>query len=98
MIGLRDRLVGRDAYDPAGNVRPKIRFIGVWDTVSAYGGPITEITRAIDNWFWRETAAAKVFVALREACLASDDKSLKPLGQTTLVPRWVQHELAHHHG
>src|SRR5688572_8372886 len=52
MIGLRDRLVGRDAYDPAGNVRPKIRFIGVWDTVSAYGGPITEITRAIDNWFF----------------------------------------------
>ena len=37
---------------PADNFRPNIRFVGVWDTVSAYGGPITEITRAIDNWFF----------------------------------------------
>ena len=34
------------------NRHPKIRFVGVWDTVPAYGGPITEITRAIDNWFF----------------------------------------------
>jgi uncharacterized protein (DUF2235 family) len=32
--------------------RPEIEFVGVWDTVAAYGGPITEITRAIDNWIW----------------------------------------------
>jgi uncharacterized protein (DUF2235 family) len=30
----------------------KIDFLGVWDTVDAYGGPIEEITRAIDYWFW----------------------------------------------
>ena len=29
-----------------------IHFLGVWDTVDAYGGPIEEITRAIDYWFW----------------------------------------------
>jgi uncharacterized protein (DUF2235 family) len=40
------------AYDSAENCRPRIRFVGVWDTVSAYGGPITEITRAIDNWIY----------------------------------------------
>ena len=53
----------------AENCRPKIRFVGVWDTVAAYGGPITEITRAIDNWFFplsmpdyhlNETCAARV--------------------------------------
>jgi len=27
-------------------------FLGVWDTVDAYGGPIEEITRAIDYWYW----------------------------------------------
>lgn len=27
-------------------------FLGVWDTVGAYGGPIDEITRAIDYWYW----------------------------------------------
>ncbi len=30
----------------------KIEFLGVWDTVDAYGGPIEEITRAIDYWYW----------------------------------------------
>jgi uncharacterized protein (DUF2235 family) len=27
-------------------------FLGVWDTVDAYGGPIEEITRAIDYFYW----------------------------------------------
>lgn len=40
-------------YDPSSNHRPLIRFIGVWDTVAAYGGPVTEITRAIDNFIYR---------------------------------------------
>lgn len=48
----RNRLNGFQPYDPTENCRPKIRFIGVWDTVAAYGGPITEITRAIDNWIY----------------------------------------------
>jgi uncharacterized protein (DUF2235 family) len=30
----------------------KIHFLGLWDTVGAYGGPIDEITRAIDYWYW----------------------------------------------
>ena len=42
----------REPYDPADNCWPKVRFVGVWDTVSAYGGPIAEITRAIDNWIY----------------------------------------------
>jgi T6SS, Phospholipase effector Tle1-like, catalytic domain len=29
-----------------------IHFVGVWDTVDAYGGPIQEMTRAIDYWIW----------------------------------------------
>jgi uncharacterized protein (DUF2235 family) len=29
-----------------------IEFLGVWDTVDAYGGPIEEITRAIDYFYW----------------------------------------------
>jgi len=35
------------------NYHPVIRFVGVWDTVAAYGGPIAEITEAIDNWVVR---------------------------------------------
>lgn len=32
--------------------KPDIQFVGVWDTVAAYGGPIAEVTRAVDNWFF----------------------------------------------
>ncbi len=39
-------------YRREDNVDPTIRFVGVWDTVAAYGGPIAEITRAIDNWIY----------------------------------------------
>lgn len=35
------------------NLHPIIQFVGVWDTVGAYGGPISEITEAIDNWIVR---------------------------------------------
>ncbi|MGJ4883636.1 DUF2235 domain-containing protein [Bradyrhizobium sp. HKCCYLRH3097] len=29
-----------------------VHFVGIWDTVDAYGGPIEEMTRAIDYWIW----------------------------------------------
>lgn len=31
---------------------PRIEFVGVWDTVAAYGGPFIELTRAVDEWVW----------------------------------------------
>jgi uncharacterized protein (DUF2235 family) len=39
-------------YKPKTHEHPCIKFVGVWDTVSAYGGPIAEVTRAIDNWIF----------------------------------------------
>jgi uncharacterized protein (DUF2235 family) len=30
----------------------KIAFVGVWDTVGAYGLPLQELTRGIDYWVW----------------------------------------------
>jgi len=41
-----------ERYQPGRNFRPIIRFVGVWDTVAAYGGPIVEITRGIDDWIY----------------------------------------------
>ena len=35
------------------NLHPIIQFVGVWDTVSAYGGPVSELTEAVDNWLVR---------------------------------------------
>ena len=53
---------------------------------------------AIDHWFWHETAAAKVFLALRQRCVQSADPSLRPLGELVLVPRAIVHTLVESHG
>jgi uncharacterized protein (DUF2235 family) len=34
------------------NRQVEVKLIGVWDTVSAYGLPIAELTRGIDRWIW----------------------------------------------
>jgi uncharacterized protein (DUF2235 family) len=49
---IRDRLFPI-AYSDADNRQvEKIRFIGVWDTVSAYGMPVDEMTRGISQYIW----------------------------------------------
>ncbi len=47
---LIDKFIRR--YKP--NERPikEIEFVGVWDTVAAYGLPIDEMTRGVNNWIW----------------------------------------------
>ena len=39
---------------PPSNLLPveRIAFVGVWDTVAAYGMPIVELARGIDQWIW----------------------------------------------
>jgi hypothetical protein len=50
---IRDAFSGfKKGYKPGTHQHPTIKFVGVWDTVSAYGGPIVELTRAIDNWIF----------------------------------------------
>jgi uncharacterized protein (DUF2235 family) len=36
---------------------PRIAFIGVWDTVDAYGMPVDELKEAIDRYVWPMTLA-----------------------------------------
>lgn len=48
---LRDMILRR--YDKADNrTVHRIRFIGVWDTVAAYGLPMDEMTRGVSRWIW----------------------------------------------
>ncbi|MBI3042274.1 MAG: hypothetical protein HYY78_05555 [Betaproteobacteria bacterium] len=63
-----------------------------YEAVAAQPGNLA--AKAIENWFWRETAAARAFLAIRDICLKSDDESLKPLGRLSLVPRFVADGLA----
>jgi len=63
-----------------------------YEAVAAQPGNLSP--KEIDRWFWFETATAKVFLAIRDACLKSEDKSLQPLGRLSLVPRAVGHALS----
>ncbi|MBR0873140.1 DUF2235 domain-containing protein [Bradyrhizobium tropiciagri] len=53
-FGIRSwrRLWGQAVEAPPAKPVDSIRFVGIWDTVDAYGGPIQEMTRAIDYWVW----------------------------------------------
>ena len=62
-----------------------------YEAVAAQPGNLQ--AKDIDHWFWHETTAAKVFLAIQQVCLQSADKSLAPLGKISLVPRAVQHAL-----
>lgn len=57
---LRDRVLRafeltKPAYDPTKNRRVPVDFLGVFDTVAAYGLPIDELTRGWDRWIWPMT-------------------------------------------
>jgi uncharacterized protein (DUF2235 family) len=49
LLGKRKSLNQR-VYDVRNNHKPRVRFVGLWDTVAAYGGPIVELVRAFDDW------------------------------------------------
>ena len=44
----RDKLFYRSCERPV----EAIEFVGVWDTVAAYGFPIDEMTRGVSEWIW----------------------------------------------
>jgi uncharacterized protein (DUF2235 family) len=53
IIGRWNRLLRRPAYDRANNRQvPTIAFLGLWDTVAAYGLPVEEMTRGMNMWLW----------------------------------------------
>jgi uncharacterized protein (DUF2235 family) len=62
----------------AGNKRVnRIRFLGLWDTVAAYGLPVDEMTRGVNKWIWPLELPSRILDArVQRAChaLALDDE------------------------
>lgn len=53
VFGLIDQLRSRKPYDKTQNTTVEhIKFLGLWDTVGAYGMPIEELKGAVDRWIW----------------------------------------------
>ena len=56
LIGGWARLRGREPYRREENrAAPKVEFLGLWDTVDAYGLPVDELMRGIDKVVWPGT-------------------------------------------
>jgi hypothetical protein len=89
--GIRDwtirnwrRLRGQTPTAPAMTEIESIQFVGVWDTVAAYGGPIQEMTRAIDYWVWPLSMpdrfmSAKVLRACHALSLEDERDAFSPV-------------------
>jgi uncharacterized protein (DUF2235 family) len=79
-IGLRvfDVLRGAKRYDSSKNIKDaRFAFVGLWDTVAAYGSPIVEMTRGWDRWVWPLSLPTRDLSAhVDKAChaLALDDE------------------------
>ena len=43
-------------------------------------------SRQVDTWFWRQTVAGALLIALREAALSSENSALKTVGGRFFVP------------
>lgn len=59
------------------------------EAVSAQPGQLA--AQQAHEWFWRETAAGRVFLKLRGICLESTDESVQVFGSNHLVPRAILH-------
>jgi uncharacterized protein (DUF2235 family) len=70
--------LARKPYSSANNIKVKsIHFLGLWDTVAAYGLPVDEWTTGIDRWLWPlELPDRKLWSAVEHAChaLSLDDE------------------------
>lgn len=69
---------------------PDIRFVGVWDTVDAYGMPVDELKIAIDQWVWPMSFAdrdpSKRLLTIRHALSLDDERpTFRPVLWTEVV-------------
>jgi Uncharacterized alpha/beta hydrolase domain (DUF2235) len=97
---LRDRrisawndMTAARSYDDPETVRVqrrsdvKVYFVGLWDTVAAYGLPIHELTQAVDKWVWpiiRADATATILLdnvehARRALSLDDERRAFHPI-------------------
>ena len=50
LVFIKRWVLKQQQRKPTVRVPSDIEFVGVWDTVAAYGGPFAEFTRGIDDW------------------------------------------------
>ncbi|MGE0225127.1 MAG: DUF2235 domain-containing protein [Acetobacteraceae bacterium] len=75
-VAVRNGVLGRP--EEVKRRRCEIDFVGVWDTVAAYGLPIDELTIAVDRWVWpmrfRDQKLLDAVKVARQALSLDDDR------------------------
>ena len=84
LLRMVDVVRRQPAYDRRANLEVKIDFLGVWDTVAAYGLPIEELTRGYDRWIWPmlpkdRTLSERVLRACQALALDDERQTFFPL-------------------
>ena len=68
-----------EAIRKAGNTPAPIEFLGLWDTVDAYGLPIEEMTKAWDDYIWplsmRDRDLSPIVKRARHALALDDERN-----------------------
>lgn len=77
--------------DPRSADDIQVAFVGVWDTVSAYGLPVDELTKAVDKWVWpitfeRRTLLEPVQCARQAFSIDDERRTFFPIPWNELIP------------
>lgn len=74
---------------PAAMLKLAVEDLKAFYFESAAGQPHGDAigSKQLSDWFWEETSAAKLFLALRTRLIDDDDPALNLLGHNSVVPR-----------
>jgi hypothetical protein len=84
---------------PRGDLKTDAFLRAAYEDIKAYylesmmAQPGAVSQRQLENWFWGETAFARVIFVLRKICLASDTPAIAVLGEKSLVPTAQKHRV-----
>ena len=57
-----------------------------YEAAAAQPGELSPSSKDLDAWFWEQTAAAKMLLAIKGRCLDSEDKMMQLVGKLLLIP------------
>jgi hypothetical protein len=57
-----------------------------YEAAAAQPGSASPTAEELDDWFWGQTAAAKVLFVIKDRCLQKEDKMMQLLGKILLIP------------
>ncbi len=89
---LAAAFVGSELPHVAGHATPALALRFLCDDIKAFYGEAGQAvgpapaSRQLDAWFWRETLAGRLLIALRAMAMASDNNAMKTVGGRFFVP------------